>query len=187
MKSQTLNTHVLQRDATLLDGSRVTLRSIRPSDSIHLQDLFARVSPRSRYLRFHHYVAGLTEEESERYTAANNGSPVGIVATLGAASDERIVGVGHYFRVAPAAAEVAILVDDEYQGRGIATLILDALAEAGSASGIDTFEAYVLGENRSMMEVLHGAGFPLKTTLKYGEMHVTFPISERLRIVRAAA
>ena len=143
-----------------------------------LRDLFRRVSPQSRYLRFHSHVGQLSDADIERFTTIDYDSAFGLVASLGEDGDEQVIGVGHYFVTEPDTAEVAFLVEDTHQGRGIATQILDALTETARAHGIETFEAYVLGENRSMMDVFQAAGFPLHSALKYGTLHVTFPIEE---------
>jgi RimJ/RimL family protein N-acetyltransferase len=170
----------LDRQVALLDGSQARLRSIRPSDASGLKELFGRVTPRSRYLRFHHFVSGLTDEEARRYTGVDNPGIFGVVVTVESGGDERLIGVGHYFRGGTATAEVAFLVDDPYQGHGVATLILEELIEIAKRHGIETFEADVLGENRQMMEVFQRAGFPLRTILKYGTLHVSFSISNHV-------
>lgn len=162
----------------LLDGSIARLRPVRPADAGGLKDLFGRVTPRSRYLRFHHYSPGLTDDQAERYSADNDPDFFGVVVSQGDGDAECIIGVGHYFRLDGSRAEVAFLVDDPFQGHGVATLILEELANFARSRGFDTFEAEVLGENRKMMDVFQGAGFPLTTSLRYGEMHVTFPITE---------
>ncbi|MEO8456485.1 MAG: GNAT family N-acetyltransferase [Chloroflexota bacterium] len=167
---------LLLRDVILVDGSTVRLRAIQHDDFERLRDLFRRVSPQSRYLRFHSHVGQISDADLGRFTAIDYETVFGLVATLGEDEAEQIIGTGHYFRTEPAIAEVAFLVEDTHQGRGIATQILDALTETARAHGIQTFEAYVLGENRSMMDVFQAAGFPLHAVLKYGTLHVTFPI-----------
>jgi acetyl coenzyme A synthetase (ADP forming)-like protein len=159
-----------------MDGSTVELRAIQPADIEMVRDLFRRVSPQSRYLRFHSHVSELSEADLIRFTTIDVEKVFGVVATLGERTGEKVIGVGHYFRTEPATAEVAFLVEDTHQGRGIATQILDALTETARTQGIDTFEAYVLGENRSMMDVFQAAGYPVHSVLKYGTLHVTFPI-----------
>jgi acetyl coenzyme A synthetase (ADP forming)-like protein len=180
-------TPLLQRDVLLIDGSTVRLRAIRPDDADRLRDLFSRVSPRSRYLRFHRQIAEITDYELDRFVTIDYENAFGLVATLGEGDGEHVIGVGHYFRTEPRSAEVAFLVEDTHQGRGIATLILDALAETARTHGITTFEAYVLGENRSMMEVFQASGYPLHSVLKYGTLHVAFPIEELAATERLSA
>lgn len=167
---------LLPRDVVLMDGSTVRLRAVRPDDADRLRSLFRRVSQRSRYLRFHRSVAELSDPDIERFITIDYDAAFGLVATLGEDTGEQVIGVGHYFVTEPATAEVAFLVEDTHQGRGIATQILDALTETARTHGIETFEAYVLGENRSMMDVFQAVGFPLHSVLQYGTLHVTFPI-----------
>jgi acetyl coenzyme A synthetase (ADP forming)-like protein len=169
---------LLPRDVVLMDGSTVRLRAVRKDDAGLLRDLFRRVSPTSRYLRFHSHVGELSDPDIDRFTTVDYGRSFGLVASLGEGGDERVIGVGHYFVTEPDTAEVAFLVEDTHQGRGIATQILDGLAATARAHGVHTFEAYVLGENRSMMDVFQGSGFPLRSVLKFGTLHVTFPIEE---------
>jgi len=175
---QTITNQLLPRDVLLMDGSTVRLRAVGADDAGRLRDLFRRVSPRSRYLRFHSHVGQISDADLVRFTTIDDDRVFGLVATLGEGVGEQVISVGHYFRTEPATAEVAFLVEDTHQGRGIATQILDALTGTARAHGIDTFEAYVLGENGSMMEVFQAAGFPLHSVLKYGTAHVTFPIRQ---------
>src|SRR5262249_26988543 len=74
-------------------------------------------------------------------------------------------------------AEVAFAIAPDYQGRGLATILLGQLAQAASEQGIDTFEALVLAENRRMLDVLRESGFPLKVKYDYGSIEVTLPTS----------
>jgi Acyl-CoA synthetase (NDP forming) len=175
---EAITNQLLPRDVVLMDGSTVRLRAVRPDDADRLRNLFRRVSPRSRYLRFHRHVGELSDSEIKRFTTIDYDGAFGLVAALGEDGAEQVIGVGHYFVTKPDTAEVAFLVEDTHQGRGIATQILDALTETARTHGIETFEAYVLGENRSMMDVFQAAGFPLRSVLKYGTLHVTFPIEE---------
>jgi acetyl coenzyme A synthetase (ADP forming)-like protein len=178
---------LLPRDVVLMDGSTVRLRAVRPDDADRLRDLFRRASPRSRYLRFHGHVGMLSDADIVRFTTIDYETLFGLVATLGEDDREQVIGVGHYFRTEPATAEVAFLVEDTHQGRGIATQILNALTEVARTHGIERFEAYVLGENRSMMDVFQAAGFPVHSVLQYGTLHVTFPIRQTVEADTLAA
>jgi hypothetical protein len=60
---------------------------------------------------------------------------------------------------------------------GLATILLGQLADAAAASGMETFEAVVLPENRRMLQVLRESGFPIKTHYDWGNVEVTFPTS----------
>lgn len=67
--------------------------------------------------------------------------------------------------------------DADYQAHGLATILLGQLAEAAASHGIETFEAFVLPENRRMLEVFRQSGFPLETHYDCGTVEVTFPTS----------
>jgi acetate---CoA ligase (ADP-forming) len=167
-----------ERDVLLIDGSTVHLRPIRPSDADALQQFFKRLSPRSRYLRFHHPRPRVSDEELRRFTEVDYRRIFGIVGTLGEAPEERIIGVGHYICTDTDRAEAALAVEDSHQGRGIGTQILEALAQAARRNGITAFEADVLAENNRMIEVFRDLGSPVHSGFKYGTLHVEFPTEE---------
>ena len=101
----------------------------------------------------------------------------GLLATVGW-PEERIVGHALYAPSGEGRAEVAFAIAREYQGRGLATMLLGQLAEAAAAHGIHTFEAVVLTENRRMLDVFRESGFPVQTQLRRGtRSKSTFPTS----------
>ena len=83
-------------------------------------------------------------------------------------------------------AEVAFTVADAHQGRGVGTLLLEHLAAVARWQGIDTFEAYVLGENNRMLEVFEASGFTVQRALDTGVFHISFPTADTPQ-VRAAS
>lgn len=167
-----------EADVLLKDGSTVHLRPARPGDEPALQALLERLSPRSLYLRYHRPVKQISREEVQRFTAVDYRDTFALAATLGEPPHERIIAVGLYSRTDGDRAEVAFTVEDSHQGRGIATQLLDHLAIAARDNGIHTFEADVLGENRSMMDVFRDSGFPVESRIRYGTYHVAFPIEQ---------
>ncbi|HET8943763.1 MAG TPA: GNAT family N-acetyltransferase, partial [Dehalococcoidia bacterium] len=174
-------------DVLLKDGSTVHLRPTRSVDSSALRALLERMSPRSLYLRYHRAIRQISDEEVRRFTDVDYKDTFALAATLGEPPGERIIAVGLYSRVDGDRAEVAFTVEDSHQGRGIATQLLDHLAIAARDNGIQTFEAEVLGENRSMMDVFRDSGFPLESRIKYGTYHVAFPIEETAEATERAA
>jgi acetyl coenzyme A synthetase (ADP forming)-like protein len=174
-------------DVLLKDGSTVRMRPVKQEDALALHALFERLSPRSLYLRYHRAVREVTEDEVRRFTDVDYEDRFALAATLGEPPDERIIAVGLYSRTAPDRAEVAFTVEDSHQGRGIATQLLDQLAVAARDHGIHTFEADVLGENRSMMDVFRDSGFPVESRIKYGTYHVAFPIEQTEEAAERAA
>lgn len=173
-----------ERDVLLIDGSSVHLRPITSSDAAELGEFFKKLSPRSRYLRFHQPRPQLSDEEIKRFTEVDYRRSFGIVATLGEPPHEQIIGVGHYICVDSDRADAALAVEDSHQGLGIGTQIVETLAQAARRNGITAFEADVLAENNRMIEVFRDLGFPLHSGLKYGTLHVEFATAETAEALR---
>ncbi|HTX62179.1 MAG TPA: GNAT family N-acetyltransferase, partial [Acidimicrobiales bacterium] len=90
---------------------------------------------------------------------------------------DRMIAVGRYDRIAGSdQAEVAFVVEDDYQHLGIGTLLADELARAARVQGIRVFVADTLAENAAMLEVFHGTGFPVDTRFDEGVVKVKFAI-----------
>jgi len=102
------------------------------------------------------------------------------VVTLGAGGDEIVIGGCSYVAQTGAdgkrAAEVAFTVEEDYQGQGIAGMLLAALVEIARAQGIDRFEADVLASNAAMLGVFKRSGLPLTTKRDGSAIHLTMPL-----------
>jgi len=155
-----------QRDR-LLDGRPVLVRAIRPEDKAILREGFRRLSPQSVYLRFFQAKKELSESELRYLTEVDFESHVALLAILDEEGLELGIGVGRYI-VEPGtrSAEVAFTVDETHHGLGVGTLLLRHLARIARSQGLEEFRAYVLAENRAMLEVFENAGFPLERRLE---------------------
>ena len=142
-------------DSLTLDGHVVRVRSLLPDDRGALHALVDRCSDRSVYLRFF----ALRRTAAQDYVDDLFGKIADDSVTLVALADDEIVGVATYIPVAPGRAELAVLVDDQHQGDGIGTVLLENLAAHARQSGLDEFVAYVLCENTAMLRVLHELGY----------------------------
>src|SRR5665811_893454 len=93
--------------------------------------------------------------------------------------DEVMVGVGRYDRGVeePGTAEVAFLVDDSHQGKGIGTQLLQMLTNYGRSHDVEHFQAYVLPDNLQMMRVFRNSGYELHRTIEEGVYSVDFPVA----------
>ncbi|MCX6008292.1 MAG: GNAT family N-acetyltransferase, partial [Chloroflexi bacterium] len=148
------------RTVALKDGSVLHLRTIIADDEDRLMSFFLRLSGRTIYLRFHHVLTNLSREEAHQYTVIDYDSTFAVVATQGEGTEEKIIGVGRYWRLPhPNRAEIAFIVEDPHQRKGIGTHLLELLAVAALENGIDVFEAEVLQENTDMIDVLQDSGF----------------------------
>ena len=148
------------RETTLRDGTEVLLRQIRPSDRERLAEGLARLSPSSRYLRFHSSVDRLSEKQLDELTQVDHHDHEAIVAIDRERPDRPGVGVARFIRepYEPEVAEAAITVADEYHGQGAGTMLLGALASRARDEGIEVFRSYVLDGNVGMLEVFDHLG-----------------------------
>src|SRR5919106_6324046 len=153
---------VARRTATfsLPEGTRVRLRPIVPGDKAVLAEGVRRLSAASRYRRFMTTLEELDEGMLPQLTELDYVDHFAWLALLAEQPGEPAVGVARYVRLdeEPEVAEAAVTVVDEYQGRGIGTLLLEALGAAALANGIRTLRGYVLEENKQMREVAKAVG-----------------------------
>jgi acetyl coenzyme A synthetase (ADP forming)-like protein len=164
---------VWESDVVLTDGGTVHLRPIRPTDDAGLLGLFHRLSKESVYLRFFSPVSAPTEAQLHHFTHVDYEDRMALVAELG----DEIVAVARYDRPPDAEqAEVAFTVQDDQQGRGLATIMLEHLAAVARTHGIRRFTAETLPDNRRMLGVFRDAGFQVVREFADGVVHVTFPI-----------
>jgi RimJ/RimL family protein N-acetyltransferase len=169
-------------DAILSDGRTIHVRPIHPDDSARLVAFHERLSPETVHMRFFSPHPELNEREVERFTHVDGRDRAALVATRG----EEIVAVVRYERYPDSdEAEVAFVVDDAHQGRGIATLLLEDLAAIARRNGIIRFVAETLAENRRMIGVFRDAGFSTRTWLEHDVVHVSFPLAPDERFLQA--
>src|ERR1043166_4100192 len=125
-------------DVVLRDGSTVHIRVMRASDEAGLCALLTSLSEESRWLRFYcvQNSAGLA---IEAHREANLDHAFGLVACSG--DEERVVGHAFYAAIDEQQAEVAFTIANDFQERGLGTILLCQLAEVAAANGIKVFEA----------------------------------------------
>jgi GNAT superfamily N-acetyltransferase len=149
---------VIGAPIALRDGSRVRIRRLRHSDSELLLRGFRRLSPESRYRRFLAPTPKLSTGAVRYLVEIDHRSHEALVAV-----DEQRgegVGVARYVRnpARPNAAEVAVTVVDDWQGRGLGMFLLEAITMRAREEGVDTFTALMLVENKQMMDLLRRLG-----------------------------
>jgi GNAT superfamily N-acetyltransferase len=147
---------VQRRRLELRDGSAVAVRPISAADRQLLADAFERLSPESRYRRFFSPVAHLSERQLDYLTVVDHRDHEALVALADDTGD--LVAVARYVRTRPGVAEPAIVVSDDWQGRGLATQLLDGLADRAREEGVECFVAPVLAENRAAINLFEGLG-----------------------------
>jgi RimJ/RimL family protein N-acetyltransferase len=143
----------------LSDGRRLCARPLEPADRQAYLEGFERLSAESRYLRFAGPKPRLTAGDLAYLLDVDHDCHEALVAYE--CGSGRGVGVARYVRLPgdPAAADVAITVIDEWQGRGVARSLLAMLAQRAAEAGIRRLHADALRENRRALRLLRGAGF----------------------------
>jgi RimJ/RimL family protein N-acetyltransferase len=138
----------------LRDGSAVLIRPVRRADARLLADGFARLSARSRRLRFLSPKEELSPAELGYFTDVDHHDHEALGALDHA--DGRGVGIARYIRDAadPQAAEIAVTVIDDWQGRGLGTELMARLSERARSEGIRRFTALVAADNPAMARLL---------------------------------
>jgi acetate---CoA ligase (ADP-forming) len=159
-------------DVVLKDGSTVHLRPIRGDDDDRLLALLQRMSEEALYYRFL-TIPKIDRERAQQLTRVDPDRQRVLVAEY---SDEIVATAGYYVGAHADRAEVAFAVADDWRGRGIGTRMLECLAEIGRGSGIRIFDAYVLGDNRRMMDVFLESGFAVTRQLDHGVFHVSLDL-----------
>jgi RimJ/RimL family protein N-acetyltransferase len=162
-------------DELLADGGTIHVRSVEPADAAGIVAMHARFSERTRYLRFFGAYPRIPARDLHRFANVDHRDREAFVALV----DDHVIAIGRYERLAPGGpeAEVAFVVEDAHQGRGIAPVLLRALVPAAREAGIGVFIAEVMPGNLAMQHVFAEAGFAVKSEFADGVVHVRFPIT----------
>ncbi len=165
---------------TLKNGAVITIRAIRHEDKSKLLEAFRHLDTASVYTRFFGFKKSLSDVELEQATNVDFETSVALVATTGMADAETVIGGGRYI-VIPGppqlqSAELAFTIEEDYQGLGIASLILKQLVEIARAKGLGRFEADVLTGNAAMMSVFRRSGLAMTHRPEGGVIHVTLDL-----------
>jgi GNAT superfamily N-acetyltransferase len=165
-------------------GEPVKLRFVDKGDAALLVDLFFRLSPESKRLRFHLYTTKIPREriwaEAEQLSNLDSARQRAIVATITEDDgQEHAVGVARFARKSATAteAEVAVVVRDDFQRRGLGKHLLVTLAEEARKMDITHFTAWVMSDNYRLMKLIRGMEIKdLEADSKYGEIKIRAPI-----------
>lgn len=169
---------------TTRSGQQVSLRLIQKEDAALLVDLFHNLSSESKRLRFHLYTTKLSEEQVWKDALALSDleprRQMAIVATIiEADGEEHAVGVARFAReaVLDQEAEVAIVVRDDFQRKGLGNHLLRILAEKAREIGISFFTAWVMPENIRLMKLIKGMELKnVESETKHGMQKIRVPI-----------
>ena len=165
----------------LKDGTRVTIRAVRPGDRERFQDALRLLEKDSIYTRFFGYRSHFSDAEIDRAVNVDFVSEVALVVTTETVRGETIIASGRYIAIdepsGERSAELAFVVEEDYQGRGIASRLLARLAALARSQNLTQFEADVLSENSPMLAVFKRCGFPMRQRRDGGVIHLTLALA----------
>ncbi len=153
------------------DGTQVSFRPIHPTDEQSMRDLFYALSQETVYYRFMSRMERVPRRQIQDFVYIDHRSEIAIVATLPEAWGDEIIAIGRYYLDATTnLAEVAFVVRDSWQGKGIGKFLLRHLMRIAKRNGISGFTAEVLRDNRRMQKVLNRANCRVTSRVSEGVM-----------------
>jgi acetyltransferase len=179
---QSTNEELMQPEAFILkDGTRGIIRPIHPDDAEDLQATFQRLSMESIYLRFLSFKKELPDEEARHLATVDYTSRMAFVALTMKDGQEIVIGVSRYAMddpENPEFAESAVVVEDEYQNRGLGKLLLWRLVDYARAKGIHILRGNMQVGNNRMLDLVRRSGLPHETRYVDGIWEVDIDISQ---------
>jgi RimJ/RimL family protein N-acetyltransferase len=160
------------------DNLHIRFRAIKPSDEEEMRRLFYRFSDQAVYYRYFSPIKTMPHKKMQEYVNVDYRSFMSIVAVIEESGVEKIIAEARYARRKDSPyADTAFIVDERYQGKGIASYLFDLLIRIAREEGIAGFTADVLADNKAMLKVYEKAPFPVQAVLSRGIYKLTIPFS----------
>jgi len=161
----------LEMKATFLlrDGTQIHFRPIHPTDEPRMRDILYDLSQETLYYRFMSMSGRFSHKQIQNFVYIDHRKDAAIVATVPEAHGEDIVAVGRYFLdESTNRAEIAFVIRDEWQNKGLGTFLFMYMATLAKRNGISGFTAEVLRENQRMQAIIKHSGFTVTSRLEEG-------------------
>ncbi len=155
----------------------VRFRAIKPSDVEGMRKLFYRFSDEAVYYRYFSPIKTMPFIKMQEYVNVDYRNTMSIVGLIGDPGEEQIIAEGRYVKVPDTdCADLAFVVDEAYQGRGIATFLLEYLCRIAKQKGIRALRADVLAANKAMLRVFEKSSYPFRAVMREGVYEITIPL-----------
>lgn len=165
----------LERHVTLRDGSHVQLRPIRPEDQTRLTEFYERLSQHTAYQRFFTVMRRLPPDWAKLLATVDYRRRLALIAEHAGEGGLELVGVGRYEQTDHEdTAEVAFVVQDGWQNRGLGTVLFQGILDAAVARGIRRFVAYVLADNPRMLDLISRFTDVDQRKIEHGIVEIAF-------------
>ncbi len=158
----------------LQDGTEILLRAVQPTDEPNMRELMYDLSQETVYYRFKSRQVTFSPQQIQNFVYVDHRQEVTIVATVPESNGEIIIGVGKYYLDEESnRAEVAFVVRDTWQNKGIGAFLYRHLADLAKRNGISGFSANVLRENQRMQTIFNHSGHTVRAGLEQGIYNFT--------------
>jgi len=170
----------LEHYDTLRDGTEIFFRPIKPSDEPALSEMLYSLSEQSVKRRYMSRTKAFPHSDVQRLTNIDYKKDLAIVGAVPGLSGEDIVAIGQYFLDPKTqVAEIAFIVQDEWQQKGMGTLLLEYLSKIAKQRGVKRFYASVLPSNKPMLAIFYNSGYKINTEFDGEVHHITYDLTEK--------
>jgi acyl-CoA hydrolase/GNAT superfamily N-acetyltransferase len=161
-----------ERDVRLRDGRAVRIRPTRTGDFRALQQLFYRLPPEDVHTRFFHAITELDDDDAQKLCSVDYDRDMAFAAVVGPPEHERIVGTSCYLTDTDGLAQVAYMVDPDWQRAGLATTLHGRMVDYARKRNLPGFTAEIMTDNRAMLHVLQRGDHHTSVTTSNGVHNV---------------
>ncbi len=170
----------LERYETLRDGTEIFFRPIKPTDEQELSEMLYSLSEDSVRKRYMTRTKSFPHRDVQQLTNIDYKNDLAIIGVVPSASGEHIVATAQYFLDPKTqAAEVAFVVQDEWQQKGMGTFMLDYLTQIAKQRGVKRFYAKVLPNNKPMLTIFHNSGYKVNTEFDGEVYSITYDLTKK--------
>jgi acyl-CoA hydrolase len=169
----------LERSETLRDGTEIFFRPVKPADEPALSEMLYSLSGESVRTRYFTATMTFPHKDVQKLTNIDYRNDLAIVGVVPGPAGEQIVAIAQYFLDPKTqAAEVAFIVQDEWQAKGMGSFLLEYLAQIAADRGVKRFYAKVLPRNRAMLNIFENSGFIISTEFDGEAYSLDFELPE---------
>ena len=168
----------LEKRSTLKDGTEILFRPVKPTDEPALSEMLYSLSETSVRTRYFTHRTTFPHRDVQQITNIDYRRDIAIVGAVPGVSEDEVVALGQYFLDPKTKmAEVAFLVQDEWQRKGMGTLLLEYLTQIATGRGVKGFSARVLPENKPMLSIFEHSGYEIKAEFDGDGYSITYDLT----------
>ncbi|HEV57407.1 MAG TPA: GNAT family N-acetyltransferase, partial [Phycisphaerales bacterium] len=171
----------LEKYETLRDGTEIFFRPVKPTDEAALSEMLYSLSTESVRKRYFTHTKTFPHKDVQRLTNVDYEQNLAIVGVVpGAAGGEEIVAIAQYFLDPKTlVAEVAFIVQDEWQDKGMGSFLLDYITSIAKSRGVRRFYATVLPLNKAMLQIFYNSGYAVQTEFDGQAYTITYDLEKK--------